>query len=429
MTTLDVPIIPTTVVPEPVPQRKRRKDSRLHDRPLVPIELDLTGFAAGGKALGHAEDGRVVFVEYGIPGERVIAEITADHSTYLEATAVLVLRASEHRVEAPCAYFGRCGGCQMQHIAYPEQIRLKAEVVREQLRRIGRFEPDEVEALVRDTIGMAHPWGYRNHVRFTARRDGQIGFMQKGTHRFMRIEQCLIAHDRVNEILGAVQDRTMQARQVAIRVGEHTGDEMVQPKLNWRPGRHGSRVSSGQKMYRERLLGVNYRISGPAFFQVNSRQAEVLLQLVIDRVLERNPRVVVDAYAGVGTFAAQLAGAADHVVTIEESVAAGDDAEVNLDVFRNITRIVGKVEDTLPGMTPSPDVVVIDPPRSGLFPSVAEAILASDARRVVYVSCDPSTLARDLRMFVDGGFKVREVQPVDMFPHTQHIECVTVLDR
>src|SRR5690606_4593445 len=172
MATLDVPRIPAAVVPEPVPQRKRRKDARLHDRPLVPIELELTGFAAGGKALGHAEDGRVVFVEYGIPGERVIAEITADHPGYLEATAVLVLRASEHRVEAPCGYFGRCGGCQLQHIAYPEQLRLKAEVVRDQLRRIARFDAARVEELVRETIGMEHPWGYRNHVRFTARRDG-----------------------------------------------------------------------------------------------------------------------------------------------------------------------------------------------------------------------------------------------------------------
>jgi 23S rRNA (uracil1939-C5)-methyltransferase len=429
MTTLDLPILPAPQVPEPVPRRKRRKDNRLHDRPLRPIELDLTGFAAGGKALGHAEDGRVVFVEYAIPGERVIAEITEEHPSYIEATAVLVLRSSEHRVDAPCGYFGRCGGCQLQHIDYPEQLRLKRDVVRQQFQRIGRFDAGFVEGLVREPIGMEHPWGYRNHMRFTARRDGEVGFMQKGTHRFMRIERCAIALDRVNEILATVQDRTMQARQIAVRVGEHTRDEMVQPRLQWRPGRRGPRVPSGQAFYRERLLGVDYRISGPAFFQVNSRQAEVLLQLVIDRALEASPRVFVDAYAGVGTFAAQLAPHVEQVITIEESAAAGDDAQVNLDRFRNVTRIVGKVEETLPGMTPSPDVVVIDPPRAGLFPSVVEAIIASDARRVIYVSCDPGTLARDVRLFFDGGFEVREVQPVDMFPQTQHIECVTVLDR
>src|SRR5690606_37922687 len=116
-------------------------------------------------------------------------------------------------------------------------------------------------------------------------------------------------------------------------------------------------------------------------------------------------------------------------VTIEESAAAGVDAEVNLRPFTNVTRVVGKVEDTLPGMTPSPDVVVIDPPRSGLYPGVVDAIIDSAARRVVYVSCDPSTLARDLRLFADGGFRVAEVKPVAMFPYTQHIECVTTLDR
>jgi 23S rRNA (uracil1939-C5)-methyltransferase len=276
---------------------------------------------------------------------------------------------------------------------------------------------------------MEHPWEYRNHLRFTVRRDGDVGFMQRGTHRFMRIEHCPISLPRVNQVLAATQGRTVQARQLTVRVGEHTGDELVQPRLQWRPGRRGPTVASGQAHYTERLLGVTYRISGPAFFQVNTRQAERLVALAVDRALELGPDVVVDAYAGVGTFAAQVAPRVEHVITIEESPAAGGDAEVNLAPFSNVTRVVGKVEDTLPGMTPSPDVVIIDPPRAGLFSTVVEAILASAARRVVYVSCDPGTLARDLRLLVDGGFALGEVQPVDMFPQTQHIECVAVLDR
>jgi len=426
--TIPTPAIPAAVVPEPVPAAKSRGAKRQVNRPLEPIELTLTGFAAGGKAVGHAPDGRVVFVEFGIPGERVIAEITDSHASYIEATAVLVLDASEDRIAPPCQYFGKCGGCQLQHIAYDRQLLLKTEVVRDQLRRIGRFTPEEVDALVRPMLGMGEPWGYRNHNRFTVRRDGEIGFMQRGTHRFMRIDECLIADPRVNHVLQAAQDHTMQARQLSVRVGVNTDDEMVQPHLQWRPGPR-PKLASGQANYTERLNGVDYRVSGPAFFQVNTVQAERLVALVVDHVLAANARVVVDAYAGVGTFAAQLATSVEHVVTIEESAAAGDDAEVNLRPFNNITRIVGKVEATLPGMTPSPDVVVIDPPRSGLFPGVIDAIIDSAAKRVVYVSCDPGTLARDLRLFVDGGFTIREVQPVDMFPHTQHIENVTVLDR
>ena len=427
--TIPTPAIPTSVVPEPVPAARSRGAKRTHNRPLEPIELTVTGFAAGGKAVGHAPDGRVVFVEFALPGERVIAEITDAHPSYMEATAVLVLEASEDRVQPECRYFGKCGGCQLQHVAYPRQLELKTQVVRDQLHRIGRFAADELAEVVRPMLGMDDPWGYRNHNRFTVRRDGEIGFMQRGTHRFMRVDECLIADPRVNEVLRTAQDRTMQARQLTVRVGVNTEDQMVQPSLRWRPTARGPRPASGQTSYTEELNDVRYRISGPAFFQVNTRQAERLVALVVDHVLAANARVVVDAYAGVGTFAAQLAGQVDQVVTIEESAAAGNDAEVNLAPFNNVTRIVGKVEDTLPGMTPSPDVVIIDPPRSGLFPGVVEAIIDSAARRVVYVSCDPGTLARDLRLLVDGGFTLRAVQPIDMFPHSQHIENVTVLDR
>ena len=427
--TIPTPAIPASVVPEPVPAARGRNARRTHNRPLEPIELTLTGFAAGGKAVGHAPDGRVVFVEYALPGERVIAEITDAHPSYIEATAVLVLEASEDRVVPACQYFGKCGGCQLQHVAYERQLALKTGVVKEQLQRLGRFSAEEVDALVRPMFGMDEPWGYRNHNRFTVRRDGEVGFMQRGTHRFMRIDECLIADPKVNEVLSITQDRTMEAHQISVRVGVHTGDRMVQPRLRWRPQSRGPRLTSGEATYTEELNGVRYQISGPAFFQVNTLQAERLVSLVVAHVLDADARVVVDAYAGVGTFAAQLATSVDQVITIEESAAAGVDAEVNLAPFSNVMRIVGKVENTLPGMTPSPDVVVIDPPRSGLFPGVVEAIIDSAARRVVYVSCDPGTLARDLRLFVDGGFTIREVQPVDMFPHTQHIENVTVLDR
>lgn len=424
-----IPLFAASGPPEPVPLGRHGKRRWLVDRPLEPVEVECTGFTTGGRAVGKAPDGRTVFVEYALPGERVIAEITAQHPTYLEACAITVLRPSPERVEPPCEYFGRCGGCQLQHASYPEQLRLKTEVVAEQLRRIGRFEATEVAALVRPMIGMDDPWGYRNHLRFTVRRDGDVGYMLRGTHRFLRVDYCEIAHPRVNEVLRRVQGNTIVAHQLAVRIGENTGDAMIQPKIDWRPGHRAAHVESGQKTYRESLNGVRYQISGPAFFQVNTRQAERLVAIAVAHVLDAAPHVVVDAYAGVGTFAGQLAGKVHQVVTIEESAAAGVDAEVNLAQFENVTRITGKVEALLPGMTPEPDVVIIDPPRAGLFPAVIEAILASAARRVVYVSCDPSTLARDLRLFVDGGFAISEVQPVDMFPQTQHIECVVALDR
>ncbi len=349
----------------------------------------------------------------------------------MEARAIEVREASPARVDPPCPYFGRCGGCQLQHVDYAEQLRLKTGLVEEQLRRIGRFEDPPVAP----ALGMARPWGYRNHMRFTVRRDGDIGFMQRGTHRFLRIDHCLIAHDSVNATLKRAQGATTGTRQLTVRVGEATGELLIQPQLRWRPRRRP--LPSGQNYYHEELGGRRFRVSAAAFFQVNTKQAERLAGLVRERVREVQPRVVVDAYAGVGTFAALLAGGGPwRVLTIEESAAAGDDAEVNLDGLGEVTRLVGTVEELLPGLDPEPELVIVDPPRVGLAPSVIAALLTSACRRLVYVSCDPATLARDLRLLVDGdpdaerpGFTLTAVQPLDMFPHTQHVECVATLDR
>ena len=391
---------------------------------IPPLELELTGFAPGGKAVAQAPDGRVVFVEYGIPGERVIARVKDERPSYLEASTFQVLDASPRRVEPRCQYFGRCGGCQLQHIDYAEQLRLKTNVVREQLQRIGHFE----QPPLREMIGMDDPWAYRNHMRFTARLEGYVGFMERGTHRFLKVEQCPIAIDAVNEVLTDVQDATTGTRQIAIRMGEQSGELLVQPKLEWRPGQQGT-TESGQPWYNERLLGRDFRISSAAFFQVNTRQAERLAQLVIERVTAVAPTVAVDAYSGVGTFAALLAEHVPQVVAIEESAAATADAKLNFDGLYNVEMVAGLVEDVLPDFTPAPDVVMIDPPRAGMRREVVDGLLASRTTRVVYVSCDPATLARDVRLLVDGGFDLTGVQPIDMFPQTQHIECVTVLDR
>ncbi len=398
------------------------------DRPRKPLEIELTGFAAGGKALGHAPDGRVVFVEYAVPGERVLAEIAAETPSYIEATTIEVREPSEQRVEPRCQYFGRCGGCQLQHISYGEQLRLKTGIVREQLRRIGRFEDAAIDGVLQEMIGMADPWAYRNHMRFTVRRDGEIGFMEHGSHRFLRIDHCEIALPAANRVLQDAQGRTMQTRALTVRAGEHSDELLVQPKLRWRPHRRGN-TRSGQTHYHELLRGARYRVSSPAFFQVNSRQAERLIELVVARARAVQPRLVADAYSGVGTFAVALAQVVPDVVTIEASAAAGDDAEVNLAPYDNVRRIVGTVEEQLPALDPVPDVVIVDPPRVGLDASVIDAIVESGVRRLVYVSCDPATLARDLRRLADGGMELSELQPIDMFPHTQHIECISTLDR
>tara|TARA_B100000315_G_scaffold250737_1_gene284097 strand:+ start:3471 stop:4703 length:1233 start_codon:yes stop_codon:yes gene_type:complete len=400
----------------------------VNTRPKEIIELELTAIVAGGKAIGRAPDGRVVFVSYAIPGEQVMAEVTEASTQYFEARTVRVSRPSSFRVKPRCQYFGQCGGCQLQHVEYNEQLRIKRQIVWDQLVRVGKFS-DDYEHILCSVIGMERPWNYRNHMRFAVWGNGQVGLMRQGTRQLLRINQCDIACAQINQALEIVQDVTEGIKQLVMRVGFNTGDALIYPQLTWRNNGINPPLESGQKNVKEALLGSCYQISASVFFQVNTIQAERLLEYVIDKVIEVRPHVVVDAYAGVGVFASHLSAYVGKVFAIEESLPAATDAVVNLAGLSNVEWVIARVEDILKTRNFSPDVVIVDPPRRGLPAKVIELLVASSACRIVYVSCDSATLARDLRRLVDLGFGLREVQPIDMFPHTQHIECVAILDR
>ncbi|MCI0843087.1 MAG: class I SAM-dependent RNA methyltransferase [Chloroflexi bacterium] len=402
---------------------RKRRLKRLE--PPIRAELTLGALALDGSATAEYE-GRKVFVDYGMPGERVVAEIDIERPHALFGRVVEVLKAAPGRVEAPCEYFGECGGCQWQHVAYDRQLEFKRDLVVEQLREIGGFE----KPVVSPTVGAENPWGYRNHVRFTAKSRGEIGFVRRGTHRFLRIDRCLIADDWVNDAIPLIQGRAGGLHQVAIRRGMKTGELLVHPNLD----HLGTAIPSGQKYYHEEILGHRFRISGASFFQTNTEQAERLICLVRDKLRLQPRETLVDAYAGVGTFAVVLAESVKRVIAIEESSAAVDDAAVNIEGLSNIQYYMGKVEDVLGGIDEKMDALILDPPRIGVQPAAIEAVLRRAPGRIAYVSCDPSTLARDLRLLVDGlvdgsRYDLIDVTPVDMFPQTHHVECVASLRR
>ncbi|MBM4406141.1 MAG: 23S rRNA (uracil(1939)-C(5))-methyltransferase RlmD [Chloroflexi bacterium] len=390
-------------------------------KPLDPVDVQLTieEMAFMGEGLArHGDD--LVYVANTIQGEEVIATLRWKSRRYLEAEVKEILKPSPHRVTPPCRYYGECTGCQWQHIAYPHQLELKAKLVADQLRRVGGF----TEAIVRPTIGCEEPWAYRNHARFTVRREsGQLGFVHRSRHRFVRIDHCLIMEAGVNRLLGQLQERCGETTQLSIRYGVKTDSFLIQPTLK----SDKVTVPTGQKHYEEEMLGRRFRVASPSFFQVNVRQAERLIGVVREALSLTGRETLVDAYAGVGTFAALLAPSARQVIAIEESSSAVADARLNIEGLANVTLAEGKTEEVMAQMAERPDAVILDPPRTGCHKTTLDSLVRLQPPRVAYVSCDPESLARDLKVLCASGYELIEVQPVDMFPHTYHIEAVANL--
>ena len=367
-------------------------------------------------------EGETINVFGGIEGEEVIAAIVRyrrRRRRMVSALVTEVLEPSPHRVAPPCPYFGPCTGCQWQHVEYGHQLALKRRAVEERMRPF----PSLSGVAVSPTLPCEPRFHYRNHARFTIRMGGQLGYVNRITRRFVRVDSCMLMAPWINETLERLQDRCGETTQLSMRYGVNTGEWLIQPTLQ----EADAPISTGQTHFRERLLGHDFRVASPSFFQVNTAQTERMAELVRDRLRLAGGEVVVDAYAGVGTFAALFASDARKVIAIEESTAAIRDAAINTLGMDNVVLVAKKTEEALDDLEERPDAVILDPPRAGCHSDVLEALVRRAPARVVYVSCDPETLARDLDVLARGGFAVESVEPVDMFPQTHHVECVATL--
>jgi len=384
------------------------------------LRLTLTGTGRLGEALAEDDNGMQVFVFGGIPGETVIAEIIQERRSHITARVVEVVEPSPHRVRAPCVYFGTCTGCQWQHIEYGHQLEMKRDIVRNSLSRVGGLDGIFVEPAMPSPSQL----GYRNHARFTISKNAKLGFVNRATREVVEVDECLLMARGINEALASLQGLVGETSQLSIRYGINTDSLMVQPALH----HQDIPLATGQRTYEESLSGHTFQVASPSFFQVNTELAEQLTKLVKEGLQLTGNETVVDAYAGVSTFAVLLSDYAKRVIAIEESSSALMDAEVNTAATPNVELKRGRTEIALAEFVGQDiDAVVLDPPRSGCEPGALKSLINVAPRRIVYVSCDPETLARDLRVLSDGPFRIEGVQPVDMFPQTHHVECVVVL--
>ncbi|MGH3458534.1 class I SAM-dependent RNA methyltransferase [Aeromicrobium sp.] len=395
------------------------------DLPVV----EIGPVAHGGHCVARL-DGQVVFVRHTLPGERVRIRITERSKRFLRADAVEVLEPAPDRVEAPCPYAGDCGGCDFQHVSPAGQRRLLTSVVREQMERLAGLAWDgAVEAADPDDLG------WRTRVAFAVDDSGRPGLRRHRSHQIVPIEECLIAHPDLPQVL----DRTWDAESVEAIVsstGEHllvtdaTIPDEVERAVDGVVAVDGT-VRGGRGALTERVHNTELRVSGSGFWQVHPAAASTLVNAVLEAAQLHPGDTAVDLYAGVGLFTSFLAdvvGERGRVVSVEFDRRAARDARRNLHDRPQVELVHAKVELALRSgqVGATADVVVLDPPRSGAKPAVA-GIAALTPRRVVYVACDPAALARDIASFADLGYRLEHVRAFALFPMTHHVECVATL--
>jgi tRNA/tmRNA/rRNA uracil-C5-methylase (TrmA/RlmC/RlmD family) len=398
------------------------------------LELEVGAVAAGGACVARAPDGRVVFVRHAMPGERVRAVVTQTTKSFLRADAVEVLDASPDRVEPPCPYArpGRCGGCDWQHVALPRQRLLKAELVGEQLRRLAGLALDVVVEAVPGDIGGLR---WRTRVQFAVDRQGRAGLHKHRSHELELVEACLIATEDV-EAVGAERLMWPGAQSVEVTAAGEQRVVHVSGRIADLPDVDAGVVVNDKPRrvphgVRHDVLGRSYEVSAGGFWQVHPGAAAVLAQAVLDGLDPQPGDRVVDLYAGVGLFAALLGervGSTGSVLALEGDARAGADAARNTADQPHVkVRTTAIDAATVAGRVGRPDLVVLDPPRAGAGLEVSKAIVGLAPRRVAYVACDPATFARDLKVFLDAGWDLASLRAFDLFPMTEHVELVAVL--
>ncbi|NOH01249.1 MAG: class I SAM-dependent RNA methyltransferase [Chloroflexi bacterium] len=441
-------------------------------------EITLDKLTYGGEAMGRLQDGRAVFVPFGLPGETVRIRLTEDKKNFARGEILQILQSSSDRIEPKCKHFHRpplpkgeglgvraCGGCHYQHLPYEKQLLVKADILRDQLQRIGKIENPPVQP----TVASPEQWNYRNHVQFHLTDDGKIGYvfhsplpvgeglgdvlsLSKQVRDHVRaIEECHLPEPAIQDFWRELQfESKMNLERVSLRSGmdddlmlilesntEETPELEIEADISVvHIYEDHPVVIAGSDSLTIQILGKNFRVSAPSFFQVNTRMAEKMvehLQIQLSNYPITNyPTTLLDLYCGVGLFSKFFAPKFTKVIGIESSPSACDDFVFNLDEFENVELYEGAVEEILPalvGQIANLPYMIADPPRAGIDKHALDAILQINPQVIAYISCDPSTLARDAARLIKGGYTLQQVTPFDLFPQTYHIESISIFER
>ena len=450
------------------------------------FELEIDDIGTEGEGIAHI-DGYALFIKDAIPGDVVRTKVIKAKKNYGYGRLIEIVKPSKDRVEPVCPVARQCGGCQIQHLSYEAQLAYKENKIKNCLVRLGKFPKEQIDEIMEPLMGMEEPYHYRNKAQFPVGRnkDGELvtGFYASRTHSIIPATNCAIQDKRNEEILNTVLvfmkefgiepydevTHTGLVRHILTRVGYHTGEIMVCLVLNGKSLPHqdvfverlakidgmksisinvnrektnvilGNKVKTlwGADYIVDSIGTIKYQISPLSFYQVNPVQTQKLYQTALDYAGLTGNEIVWDLYCGIGTISLFLAKQAKMVYGVEIVPEAIADANRNKEFnqIENVEFFVGASETVLPekyresGGKMSADVIVVDPPRKGCDVSLLQTILDMGPERVVYVSCDPATLARDLRFLCDGGYELKKVRGCDMFGHSGHVETVVLMSK
>ena len=405
------------------------------------FQVKMETMVYGGDCLGRLPDGRAVFVPFVLPGEVVEIEILEDKKRFARGWPLTLIDPSPDRITPRCLHFGECGGCQYQNLTYTKQLALKEAILKDQFHRIGKIENPPIKPIV----ASPSPWNYRNHIQFHLGENGELGFVHADREHLLPIQECHLPEAPINALWPQIDlGSESEVYKLGIRLDTYDdlmlilqGDEPTAPAFSvdipvsavYTPPNARLTVLAGDDHLTFTILERSFQVSARSFFQVNTPMAEKMVQFILDNLTLTDETRVVELYAGVGLFSSFIAPQVKSLIAIENSGSACHDFAANLDAFDNVVLYEANAEDVLPTLGSDFDLLIADPPRSGLAPAVHDAIAIMKPRQIAYVSCDPATLARDIKKITSHGYSLVSATPFDLFPQTAHVETIVLLER